>query len=53
MATIETAPSTEVPPPLESGDHLTRAEFERRYHLMPRDVKAGRAYPSYDLDKRV
>src|SRR5919202_91021 len=40
MATIETAPSTEVPPPLESGDHLTRAEFERRYYLTPRNVKA-------------
>jgi Uma2 family endonuclease len=22
-------------PPLENGDHLTRAEFERRYHTMP------------------
>jgi len=25
-------------PPLESGDHLTRDEFERRYHAMP-DLK--------------
>ncbi len=40
MAAIETAPSTEVLPPLESGDRLTRAEFERRYHLTPRNVKA-------------
>ena len=22
-------------PPLENGDHLTRAEFERRYEAMP------------------
>jgi Uma2 family endonuclease len=33
-----------VPPdrvlPLESGDRLTRAEFERRYHAMPRVKKA-------------
>lgn len=27
--------STSVVPPLESGDHLTRAEFERRYAAMP------------------
>jgi Uma2 family endonuclease len=27
-------------PPLESGDHLTRAEFERRYHLHPEIKKA-------------
>lgn len=27
-------------PPLESGDRLTRAEFERRYAGMPRNVKA-------------
>jgi Uma2 family endonuclease len=26
--------------PLESGDHLTRAEFERRYAAMPEDKKA-------------
>ena len=25
----------EKPPPLEAGDHLTRAEFERRYDAMP------------------
>jgi Uma2 family endonuclease len=28
------------PPPLESGDRLTRREFERRYHAMPRVKKA-------------
>ena len=27
-------------PPLESGDQLTRAEFERRYHAMPANVRA-------------
>lgn len=27
-------------PPLESGDHLTRAEFERRYEAMPHVKKA-------------
>jgi Uma2 family endonuclease len=27
-------------PPLESGDQLTRAEFERRYHAMPHLKKA-------------
>ncbi|HEU5014645.1 MAG TPA: Uma2 family endonuclease [Roseiflexaceae bacterium] len=28
------------PPPLESGDRLTRREFERRYHAMPEVKKA-------------
>jgi Uma2 family endonuclease len=28
------------PPPLENGDHLTRAEFERRFDAMPRLKKA-------------
>ncbi|MDX2271653.1 MAG: Uma2 family endonuclease [Cyanobacteriota bacterium] len=28
------------PPPLESGDHLSRSEFERRYHAMPHLKKA-------------
>lgn len=28
------------PPPLESGDHLRRAEFERRYEMMPWVKKA-------------
>jgi Uma2 family endonuclease len=27
-------------PPLESGDRLTRVEFERRYEAMPDNVKA-------------
>lgn len=27
-------------PPLESGDRLTRKEFERRYHAMPHVKKA-------------
>ncbi len=27
-------------PPLESGDRLTRDEFERRYQLMPQNMKA-------------
>lgn len=37
-------------PPLENGDRLTRAEFERRYDAMPAGVKAelieGRVYVS-------
>jgi Uma2 family endonuclease len=33
-----TAPSAL--PPLENGDHLTRPEFERRYHAMPHLKKA-------------
>ena len=33
-----TAPA--VTPPLEAGDHLTRCEFERRYHAMPNVKKA-------------
>jgi hypothetical protein len=28
------------PPPLNSGDRLTRAEFERRYHAHPEIKKA-------------
>jgi hypothetical protein len=32
-------PPASMPPPLENGDHLTRAEFERRYEAMP-GVKA-------------
>lgn len=27
-------------PPLENGDHLSRVEFERRYHAMPPHIKA-------------
>ncbi|MBL8188941.1 MAG: Uma2 family endonuclease [Acidobacteria bacterium] len=36
------SPSTkpDQPLPLEPGDHLTRAEFERRYHSMPEVKKA-------------
>jgi Uma2 family endonuclease len=33
-------PSDEAVPPLEMGDQLTRAEFERRYHAMPNLKKA-------------
>jgi Uma2 family endonuclease len=29
-----------LPPPLENGDHLVRAEFERRYEAMPPNVRA-------------
>lgn len=35
----QTLPSTTTPP-LESGDHLSRSEFERRYHAMPHLKKA-------------
>jgi Uma2 family endonuclease len=34
-----TASDTKIPP-LESGDRLTRPEFERRYHAMPNTKKA-------------
>jgi Uma2 family endonuclease len=34
------APQLCVVPPLENGDRLTRAEFERRYHAMPHVKKA-------------
>ncbi len=43
QAEIQTAPPTPEParvPPLENGDHLTRVEFERRYHAMPHLKKA-------------
>lgn len=34
-------PSGSIPiPPLESGDRLTRAEFERRYKATPEKFKA-------------
>lgn len=33
-------PRVPQPPPLEAGDRLTRAEFERRYHAMPQMKKA-------------
>ena len=34
------APLSEGLPPLQTGDHLTRDEFERRYHAMPKKFKA-------------
>src|SRR5712692_1524440 len=34
------APATATIPPLENGDRLTRAEFERRYDAMPHLKKA-------------
>jgi len=33
-------PSRPSVPPLENGDSLTRAEFERRYRAMPEGIKA-------------
>ncbi len=33
-------PRVQAIPPLETGDHLTRREFERRYHAMPHVKKA-------------
>jgi Uma2 family endonuclease len=43
MATATPRPVPDKPapvPPLENGDHLTRAEFERRYAAMPHVKKA-------------
>jgi Uma2 family endonuclease len=39
---VETArkPAVKSVPPLQNGDRLTRAEFERRYHAMPNVKKA-------------
>ena len=39
---VMNAPNIAIQPifPLEAGDHLTREEFERRYHAMPRLKKA-------------
>lgn len=37
---IGDADSTVEVPPLQSGDRLTRREFERRYHAMPQVKKA-------------
>jgi Uma2 family endonuclease len=34
------APAPKEVPPLENGDHLSRAEFERRYDAMPGEKKA-------------
>jgi Uma2 family endonuclease len=36
----QVSPPTPALPPLESGDRLTRAEFERRYHAMPAHIRA-------------
>jgi Uma2 family endonuclease len=56
MTTLQTRPAPQTPgtgneapiPPLEAGDRLTRAEFERRYAAMPHVKKAelieGRVY---------
>lgn len=38
--TAKTSPASEELPILETGDHLTRHEFERRYNLTPEKVKA-------------
>jgi Uma2 family endonuclease len=42
MSATETVPGVrKLPvPPLENGDRLSRDEFERRYHAMPKNVKA-------------
>src|SRR5947209_16826646 len=43
MATARTptqTPDLPDPPPLQNGDRLTRAEFERRYDAMPHVKKA-------------
>ena len=40
MTTTSTASSCATVPPLENGDVLTRAEFERRYEAMPHLKKA-------------
>jgi Uma2 family endonuclease len=37
---LQPASLDEVIPPLENGDRLTRAEFERRYNAMPPHIKA-------------
>lgn len=39
-AAMATDPGVGYPSPLENGDRLTRAEFERRYALMPQVKKA-------------
>jgi Uma2 family endonuclease len=40
MSTLRTPVTPRRVPPLENGDRLTRAEFERRYAAMPATVKA-------------
>lgn len=39
------------PLPLENGDHLTRAEFERRYEAMPEVKKADLIEGVVELSK--
>lgn len=39
LASLET-PALGRVPPLQSGDHLSRVEFERRYHASPAHLKA-------------
>jgi Uma2 family endonuclease len=40
MSTLLKTPNIDRVPPLENGDRLTRAEFERRYAAMPSNIKA-------------
>jgi hypothetical protein len=40
MSHVQTLPDTQRVPPLQEGDRLTRAEFERRYEAMPHLKKA-------------
>lgn len=40
LVTIALPRAFPIVPPLENGDHLTRAEFERRYEVMPQVKKA-------------
>ena len=40
VANLPVSPTAPCVPRLELGDHLSRAEFERRYHAMPSRVKA-------------
>src|ERR1700726_2127100 len=40
VANRKTIQQPTVIPPLENGDHLSRAEFERRYEAMPEVKKA-------------
>jgi hypothetical protein len=35
MTALKTSPTKPASLPLENGDRLTRAEFERRYEAMP------------------
>jgi hypothetical protein len=40
MSQVSIVPEAERVPPLQNGDYLTRAEFERRYEAMPHIKKA-------------